>query len=77
MMIKKIAPGRPNDEPAEGEEIFDHDGEGDQADVGNDDDGDRTIKYYGATGLHLLAIVGLTNTQTWNLSKNLQDRIFG
>ena len=58
MMIKKIAPGRPNDEPAEGEEIFDHDGEVDQADAGNDDDDNRTIKYYGAAGLHLLAKVG-------------------
>ena len=62
MMIKKIAPSRPNDEPAEGEEIFDHDGEGDQADVGNDDDGDRTIKCYEVASLHLLAEVGSTIT---------------
>ena len=33
MMIEKIVP-RPNDEPAEVEEIFDHDDEVDQADAG-------------------------------------------
>ena len=43
MMIQRmIAPG-PNNERADVEDIFDHDGEVDQADVGNDDDGDRTI----------------------------------
>ena len=67
MMIKKIAP-RANDELAEVEEIFDHEDEVDQADAGNDDDDDynRTIKYCGAVGIHLLAKVGLTNTDAYS-----------
>ena len=62
MMIQRMIAPRTNDEQADVEEIFDYDGEVDQADVGNVDDGDRTIKCYEVASLHLLAEVGSTIT---------------